>query len=129
MTRIEGRTDSAPKPAAAYSQSVRIGSVVSVAGMVGSDPATGALVSEDVGEQLVQTFHNIEAALAASGAGLDDVIRVDVYLANMGDFAAMNERYKAVFSPPYPTRTTVGVQLGPGIAVEVTVLAVVGGDN
>lgn len=124
MARIEGHTPDAPQPAANYSQAVRIGSTVSVAGQVGIDPATGRLVSSEVGDQLVQTFRNIEAALGSLGATLADVIRVDVYLARMSDFAAMNERYASIFEPPYPTRTTVGVQLNEGIGVEVTVLAV-----
>ncbi|MDA8291523.1 MAG: Rid family hydrolase [Actinomycetota bacterium] len=124
MTRIEGRTTDAPPPAAAYSQSVRIGSLVSVAGQVGFVPGTGELISDDVGDQLAQSFRNVEAALAASGAGLDDVIRVEVYLSRLGDFAAMNARYAEVFAPPYPTRTTVGVELPAGVKVEVTVLAV-----
>jgi 2-iminobutanoate/2-iminopropanoate deaminase len=126
MARSEGKTDQAPTPVAAYSQSVRIGSTISVAGQGGIDPQTGAYVSDDVGAQTVQTFKNIEAALAASGASLDDVIRVDVYLSTLSDFAAMNEAYSSVFSAPYPTRTTVGVELPPGMKVEITALAVQG---
>jgi reactive intermediate/imine deaminase len=124
MARIEGRTDQAPKPVASYSQAVRVGSVVSVAGQGGFDPATGQLAGPDVGEQTIQTFKNIEAALKSCGATLDDVIRIDVFLAALSDFAAMNERYADVFSAPYPTRTTVGVELPPGMKVEITALAV-----
>lgn len=124
MARIEGMTDGAPKPVASYSQAVRIGPVISVAGQGGFDPATGQLAGPDVGAQTVQTFKNIEAALIAGGATLDDVIRVDVYLATLSDFAAMNERYASIFSAPYPTRTTVGVELPLGMKVEITALAV-----
>jgi reactive intermediate/imine deaminase len=124
MARIEGRTEGAPKPVASYSQAVRIGTTVSVAGMAGFDPATGQLAGPDVGEQTTQTFKNIEAALSACGATLDDVIRVDVYLSTLSDFAAMNERYAQVFAAPYPTRTTVGVELPPAMKVEITTLAV-----
>jgi reactive intermediate/imine deaminase len=124
MARIEGRTDQAPAPVASYSQSVRVGAIVSVAGQGGFDPATGQLAGPDVGAQTVQTFKNIEAALLACGATLDDVIRVDVFLAALSDFAAMNERYAKVFTAPYPTRTTVGVELPPGMKVEITALAV-----
>ncbi|MDA8291684.1 MAG: Rid family hydrolase [Actinomycetota bacterium] len=126
MTRIEGRTPDAPRPVAAYSQAVRAGAFVSMAGQIGTDPASGSLVSEDVGDQLVQAFRNSEAALRSLGASLDDVVRVEVYLARLGDFAAMNERYESIFRPPYPTRTTVGVELPAGVGVEVTVLAVTG---
>jgi 2-iminobutanoate/2-iminopropanoate deaminase len=124
MARIEGRTDQAPQPVASYSQAVRVGSVVSVAGQGGVDPATGAFVGPDVGDQTVQTFKNIAAALAACGASLDDVVRVEVYLSTLSDFAAMNERYAEVFTAPYPTRTTVGVELPPGMKVEITAMAV-----
>lgn len=124
MARIEGRTDKAPAPVAAYSQAVRIGSTIAVAGQAGFDPTTGQLAGPDVGAQTVQTFKNIAASLEACGATLDDVLRVDVYLATLSDFAAMNEEYSHIFSAPYPTRTTVGVELPPGMKVEITVLAV-----
>jgi reactive intermediate/imine deaminase len=124
MARIEGRTDQAPQPVASYSQAVRVGTIVSVAGQGGFDSATGQLAGPDVGTQTIQTFKNIEAALSACGVTLDDVIRVDVYLATLSDFAAMNERYAEVFAAPYPTRTTVGVELPPGMKVEITALAV-----
>jgi reactive intermediate/imine deaminase len=124
MARIEGRTDQAPAPVASYSQAVTIGSIVSVAGQAGFDPATGQLAGPDAGTQTTQTFKNIEAILAAAGATLDDVIRVDVFLSSLSDFAAMNEQYVTVFSAPYPTRTTVGVELPPGMKVEITTLAV-----
>jgi 2-iminobutanoate/2-iminopropanoate deaminase len=122
--RIAGITETAPAPAGPYSQSVRIGDLVAVAGQAGVDPATGRLVSEDVAGQVEQTFRNVDACLAASGAGLDDVIRVDVYLTDVADFAAMNEVYARVFAEPYPARTTVYVGLPPGLKVEITALAV-----
>lgn len=125
MTRIEGHTNNAPAPVAPYSQSVRIGNVVAVAGHAGVDPATGSLSSSDVTGQTVQTLRNIEAIPRASGATLDEVIRVDVYLADMADFATMNSAYAKIFVAPYPARTTVGVQLPANLKVEITVLAVI----
>jgi reactive intermediate/imine deaminase len=124
MARLEGRTSLAPEPDSPYSQAIRIGSTVAVAGQVGLDPKTGELAGRDVGAQTVQAFRNVAAVLAASGASLDDIIRVDVYLSTMSDFEAMNEQYVHVFSLPYPTRTTVGVELPEGLKVEITVLAV-----
>lgn len=124
MARTEGKTEGAPAPVAAYSQAVQIGSIVSVAGQAGFDPATGQLAGPDVATQTRQTFKNIEAILATRGATLDDVIRVDVFLSTLGDFGAMNEVYGTIFNEPYPTRTTVGVELPPGLKVEITVLAV-----
>jgi len=90
MTRSEGTTDKAPAPVGPYSQSVRVGKMVAAAGQAGVDPATGAVASSDVAGQTIQTFKNIEAVLAASGATLNDVFRVDVYLSDLADFAAMN---------------------------------------
>jgi reactive intermediate/imine deaminase len=123
MIRSEGTTDKAPTPVGPYSQSVRVGNIVAAAGQAGVDPATGAVASTEVAGQTIQTFKNIEAVLAASGATLDDVFRVDVYLSDLADFAAMNEQYAKVFTPPYPARTTVGVQLPTGLKVEITALA------
>jgi 2-iminobutanoate/2-iminopropanoate deaminase len=122
--RIEGRSDDAPVPAGPYSQAVRIGNIVTVAGMVGIDPASGKIVDGGLAPQMARTKANIVAALATHGATLDDVIRVEVYLADLADFQAMNAEYATWFSAPEPTRTTVGVQLAPGLDVEVTVLAV-----
>lgn len=124
-TRQEGTTDAAPAPVGPYSQSVRIANTISVAGQVGFDPATGAVVSDDVGEQTAQTFKNIAAVLETHGAGLGDVIRVDVYLTDVDHFAAMNAVYAERFERPYPARTTVYVGLPPTVLVEITVLAIV----
>jgi reactive intermediate/imine deaminase len=103
---------------------VRIANIVAASGQAGVDPATGSFASVDVAGQTVQTFKNIAAVLAASGASLDDVIRVDVYLSDMADFTAMNEEYRKIFAEPYPARTTVGVSLPAGMKVEITALAV-----
>ena len=73
---------------------------------------------------MARTRANIEAALQTCGAGMSDVIRVDIYLSDLGQFAEMNACYESWFEAPYPTRTTVGTVLGPGLLVEVTVLAV-----
>lgn len=123
-TRQEGKTDAAPAPVGPYSQSVRIGDVISVAGQVGFDPATGKVVSDDVAAQTQQTFRNIAAVLETQGATLGDVIRVDVYLTDVDHFAPMNAVYAAQFDQPYPARTTVYVDLPPTVLVEITVLAV-----
>ncbi len=126
MTRQSGTTSAAPVPVGAYSQAVRVGNTVSVAGQGGFDVATGQLVGPGVVEQCVQTFKNIEACLATVGATMDDVIRVDVFLADVAQFAQMNEVYASIFNPPYPTRTTFGVELpAPGMKIEITVLAIV----
>jgi 2-iminobutanoate/2-iminopropanoate deaminase len=122
--RVQGQTREAPAPVATYSQAVRIGDLVSVAGQAGIDPATGSLAGDTLEAQLEQTRKNIEASLRSCGATMDDVIRADVYMADLADFAELNRCYAQWFTPPHPTRTTIGAQLAPGLLAEVTVLAV-----
>ncbi len=118
-------TDKAPVPGGAYSQSVRAGDFIYVAGTVGKNAATGTM-GETVAEQTAQTLDNITAILAAGGATLDDVVKSTVHLSDLGLFAAFNEVYANYFSDPKPVRTTVGSQLAPGILVEIDVVAYIG---
>jgi 2-iminobutanoate/2-iminopropanoate deaminase len=122
--RQEGRSDRLPPPGGAYSQSIRSGGIVHTAGQGGFDPETGHLVGDDVAAQTQQALANVEAALEASGASLDDVVRVGVFLADLADFAAMNETYRRCFREPLPARTTVGVDLPAGMKVEIDAMAV-----
>ncbi len=123
-SRQEGTTGAAPTPVGPYSQSVRIGTMIAVAGQVGRDPATG-LMADGVAAQTELTFRNIATVLETQGATLGDVLRVDVYLTTVDHFAEMNAVYAKWFDKPYPARTTVYVGLAPGDLVEITVLAVV----
>jgi 2-iminobutanoate/2-iminopropanoate deaminase len=82
---------------------------VYLSGQVGQDPATGQLVTGDVAEQTEQILRNARAVLEAAGKTLTDVVRVGVFLTDIGDFAAMNAVYGRYFTPPYPARTTVAV--------------------
>jgi 2-iminobutanoate/2-iminopropanoate deaminase len=87
---------------------------------VAQDPATGQLIDGDAAGQADQILRNVAATLAAAGKSLTDVVRVGVYLADMADFAAMNEVYARHFAEPYPARTTIGVAALPlGAAVEM----------
>jgi 2-iminobutanoate/2-iminopropanoate deaminase len=124
MTRDVYRTDDAPAPVASYSQACGQGAVLAVSGQVGVDP-TGAVVEGGVGEQTERALRNVEAVLAAAGATVADVVRMDCYLTSLDDFAAFNEVYARWFpAPDPPARTTVVVGLAPGLLVEVTALAV-----
>ena len=113
-----------PKPVGAYSPAVRAGDLVFVSGQVPRDPRTGALSGEDIDSQVRQTLRNVEGALAAAGASLDDVVSTTVYLANVDDWGKFNDIYKEIFRPPYPTRTAIGANLR-GILVEISVVAYV----
>ena len=124
--KIAFRTAKAPEPAAAYSQAVRKGGILQVAGQVPVDPATGLIVGESVGEQTRQALENVRAVLEEAGSGYDDVIMLRVYLTRREDFAEMNAVYEQFVSEPYPARTTVFVGLAEGLLVEIDALAVVG---
>ena len=120
------RTTKAPSPAAAYSQGVRKGGILQVAGQVPVDPATKLIVGETVGEQTRQALENVRAVLEEAGSGFDDVVMLRVYLTRREDFAEMNAVYEQYVREPYPARTTVFVGLAEGLLVEIDALAVVG---
>jgi 2-iminobutanoate/2-iminopropanoate deaminase len=107
-----------------YSPAIEAGDFVYLSGQGPMDPATRKLVEGDVQAQAEQVFKNLFAILAAAGLTPVDVIKVNVYLTDMDDFAAMNEVYARQFDPPYPARTTVGVASLPlGIKVEIEMIA------
>lgn len=129
MAKTEIRTEAAPTPVAAFAQGVRKGDVVQVAGQVGIDPVTGAVVGTTVAEQARRTLENVAAVLAAGGATVDDVVMMRVYLTDTAHFAELNDVYGEFMashaSEPYPARTTVYVGLPTGLLVEIDALAVV----
>src|SRR4051794_10497044 len=93
-----------PRPSGAYSPAVRAGDFIFVSGQGPFDPSTGGPAGDDIGTQVRQTLQNVNAILQAAGAGLDDVVRVDVYLADMGDFDEYDAAYRSVFPSDPPTR-------------------------
>jgi len=114
-----------PPPVGAYSPAVKAGGFVFVSGQVPRDPATGALVGDDVESQTKQVIANISRALEASGASLSDVVSVIVYLADIDDWGKFNAVYKELMPTPFPTRTALGANLR-GIFVEISAVAFVG---
>lgn len=116
-------TDEAPAPVATYSQAVRSGPVVAVAGQVGVAPS-GEVVGPGVAEQTDRALRNVEAILVAAGLTMGDALRVDCFLADLSDLAEFNRAYAAWFPREGPARTTVGARLAPGLRVQVAVLAV-----
>jgi 2-iminobutanoate/2-iminopropanoate deaminase len=117
-------TASAPKAIGPYSQAIRAGSLLFVSGQVPIDPETGNLVDGDIATQTRRVFDNIGAILKAAHGTFDQVVRTTVYLADMNDFAAMNEVYGTYFSSPAPARATVQVARLPKDArVEIDVIA------
>ena len=113
-------TDKAPRPIGPYSQAIIEGDLLFLAGQGPLDPATGDEQLGDIRAQTRRTLENIKGILEAAGSSLDKVVRCNVYLKDIGDFAAMNEVYAATFTRPYPARTTIQAGALPGgIAVEI----------
>lgn len=107
-------------PVGPFSPMVGAGGFLFISGQVAQDPGTGRLVTGDVEAQTEQIFKNLEQLLRAAGKGLPDVVRTNVFLANMQDYPAMNAVYGRFFEAPYPARTTIGVAALPlGAAVEM----------
>lgn len=114
----------APAAIGPYSQAIEVNGFVFASGQIPIDPATGSLVEGGVKEQTRQALTNAGQILQEAGTDLSHVVKTTVYLADMADFAAMNEVYAQFFSEPYPARSAVAVKdLPKGALVEVEVLA------
>jgi 2-iminobutanoate/2-iminopropanoate deaminase len=100
-------TDRAPGAIGPYSQAIKTGGMVYCSGQIPIDPVTGEFVSDDVVEQTEQVLKNLSEVLEAAGTSLGNVVKTTVFLADMGDFAAMNEVYGKYFSENKPARATV----------------------
>jgi 2-iminobutanoate/2-iminopropanoate deaminase len=115
----------APKAIGPYSPAIRAGQLLFVSGQVPIDPATGNMITGGIADQTRRVLDNIGELLLAAGRSFGDVARTTVFLADMNDFAAMNEVYGEYFAEPYPARATVQVARLPKDArVEIDVIAV-----
>ena len=118
-------TDRAPRAIGPYSQAIVADGVVYTAGQVALDPQSGELVGTTVAEQTEQALKNLTAVLAAAGSSLGQVVKTTVYLADMADFAAMNEVYGQHFGVHKPARSTVqAAGLPKGARVEIDAIAI-----
>ena len=114
----------APKAIGPYSPAIRTGQLLFVSGQVPLDPATGQMIEGDITAQARRVLDNIGALLTAGGRSFADVVRTTIFLADMNDFAAVNDVYGQYFSEPYPARATVQVARLPKDArVEIDVIA------
>jgi 2-iminobutanoate/2-iminopropanoate deaminase len=119
-------TDRAPHAIGPYSQAVRAGNLVFASGQIPTDPATGEFVSGGIAEQTEQVLRNLSAVLEAAGTGLAQVVKTTVFLAEMSDFAAMNEVYARFFDNEPPARATVAAAGLPRNArVEIDAIAMI----
>jgi 2-iminobutanoate/2-iminopropanoate deaminase len=117
-------TNNAPAAIGPYSQAIEVNGFVYASGQLPIDPATGVFPEGGIKEQTAQSIKNAQMILEAAGTDLKHVVKTTVYLANMSDFAAMNEVYSQFFSEPFPARSAVAVKdLPKGALVEVEVVA------
>ena len=122
MTRDARQPEGMRPPRPPYSPVIVSGDLVFTAGQVAFD-RDGNLVPGGIAEQTRQVLSNVAACLAAAGCGMDDVVKVGVFLADLGDFEAFNREYATHFTAPYPARTTVRAGLADGLLVEIDVIA------
>ena len=117
-------TSNAPAAIGPYSQAIEVNGFVYTSGRLPIDPATGAFPEGGVQEQTRQSLLNVQAILAEAGLTLANVVKTTVFLADMGDFAAMNEIYSQFFTEPFPARSAISVKALPkGALVEIEVVA------
>jgi 2-iminobutanoate/2-iminopropanoate deaminase len=119
-------TDTAPRPGGPYSQGIRAGEFLFVAGQGPTDPRTGQRAGDDIQTQTRQTLENVKAIVEAAGGSLSGAVKVNVYLSDLANFGAMNAIYREYFPEPFPVRTTVGTALL-GILVEIDAIVYMGG--
>ena len=118
-------TKNAPAAIGPYNQAVKVGNMLFASGQLGLNPETGDFAEGGIKEQTEQAFRNVKAILAEAGMTIDNVVKTTVFLADMADFAAMNEVYASQFNGDFPARSAVAVKTFPknGL-VEVEVIAV-----
>lgn len=119
------QTNQAPAAIGPYSQAIRKGNFLFTSGQLGIDPATGDFVEGGVKEQTIQVFKNIKAILSEAGYTMADIVKTTVFLADMADFAAVNEIYALQFEGDFPARSAIAVKTLPknGL-VEIEIIAV-----
>ena len=122
-------SDQAPAAIGTYSQAVRHGNLVFLSGQIPLEPTTMTVVEGGIGAQIHQVFKNLRAVCEAAGGSLDDLLKVNVFLTDMGDFPQVNEVMGSYFTEPYPARAAVAVAALPrDVAVEIeAVMAAPGG--
>ncbi|WP_320824413.1 RidA family protein [Reinekea sp.] len=114
------KTDSAPAAIGPYSQAVKVGQTVYLSGQIPLDPVSMTVLDDAMAAQIDQVFKNLSAVCQAAGGSLNDLVKVNIFLIDLGHFALVNEIMATYFSAPYPARAAVQVSALPkGVAVEI----------
>jgi len=120
MTKEIINTPAAPQAIGAYSQAVKVDNTVYLSGQIPLDPETMQVVNGDISLQIHQVFDNLQAVVAAAGGDFSNIVKLNVYLTDLGNFPLLNEIMAEYFEQPYPARAAVGVAALPkGVAVEI----------
>ncbi|MFZ5467662.1 MAG: RidA family protein [Pseudomonadota bacterium] len=127
MSRITIHTDKAPQAIGTYSQAVRVGETVYLSGQIALDPASMQMVQDSIETEIHQVFMNLRAVCEAAGGSLNDVVKLNVFLTDLSNFAIVNSIMAEYFEQPYPARAAVGVaELPRGARVEADGVMVLG---
>ncbi|TGG91541.1 RidA family protein [Natronospirillum operosum] len=125
MSRTVIHTDQAPAAIGPYSQAIRAGNTVYLSGQIPLQPDTMDLVTGDRAAEIEQVFRNLEAVCTAAGGSLAHIVKLNIYLTDLADFALVNERMQRFFNEPYPARAAIGVAALPkGAQVEMDAVMV-----
>ena len=117
-------TENAPQAIGPYSQAVKVGGLMFISGQIPLNPETGDLVSGSIEDEANQVLQNIKSICEAAGHGMEDIVKITIFLTDLGNFATVNEVMKKHFSEPYPARATVeisGLPLGVNVEIEAIV--------
>ncbi len=124
MTKEIISTENAPQAIGPYSQAVKTGNLIFISGQIPLNPSTGDLVSGSIEDEANQVLNNLKSICEAAGYSLEDVVKITIFLTDLGNFASVNEVMKQHFQEPYPARATVevsGLPLGVNVEIEAIV--------
>ena len=126
MVKTIIKTDDAPQAIGTYSQAVKVDNTVYISGQIPLDPASMEVVSGGIEAEITRVFDNLKAVAAASGGSLADVVKLNIFLTDLGNFPIVNEIMAQYFQQPYPARAAIGVSALPkGVGVEMDAVLVI----
>jgi reactive intermediate/imine deaminase len=126
MAKTIIQTDDAPQAIGTYSQAVKVDNTVYISGQIPLDPASMEVVAGGIEAEITRVFDNLKAVTAASGGNLADVVKLNIFLTDLGNFATVNEIMAQYFEQPYPARAAIGVAALPkGVGVEMDAVLVI----